>query len=87
MSAGTALSVCLLVYAGLSLFIMNGPYIYMVVCVVYAYNLTLIATEKLKCQSSNIKNKTETIEFFTNRSTYLHLMCFISGKILYHAKD
>ena len=40
MFAGTALFVHLLVYAGLSLFIINGPYVYMVVCVVYAYNLT-----------------------------------------------
>ena len=40
MLAGTALSVRLLVYAGLSLFIINRPYVYMVVCVVYAYNLT-----------------------------------------------
>ena len=40
MFAGMALSVRLLVYVGLSLFIINGPYIYMVVCVVYAYNLT-----------------------------------------------
>ena len=40
MSVGTALSVRLLVYAGLSLFIINGPYVYMVVCVVYTYNLT-----------------------------------------------
>ena len=40
MFAGTALSVGLLVYAGLSLFIVNRPYIYVVVCVVYAYNLT-----------------------------------------------
>ena len=40
MFAGTALSVRLLVYAGLSLFIMSGPYLYMVVCVLYAYNLT-----------------------------------------------
>ena len=40
MFAGTALSVRLLVYAGLSLFIVNGPYVYVVVCVVYAYNLT-----------------------------------------------
>ena len=38
--AGTALSVRRLVYAGLSLFIISGPYVYMVVCVVYAYNLT-----------------------------------------------
>ena len=29
-----------LVYAGLSLFIIGGRYVYMVVCVVYAYNLT-----------------------------------------------
>ena len=40
MFVGTALSVRLLVYVGLSLFIINGPYVYMVVCVVYAYNLT-----------------------------------------------
>ena len=40
MFAGTALSVHLLVYAGLSLFIIGGPYVYMVVCVIYAYNLT-----------------------------------------------
>ena len=42
MFVGTALSVHLLVYAGLSLFIINGPYVYVVICVVYAYNLTLI---------------------------------------------
>ena len=41
MFAGTALSVCLLVYAGLSLFIISGPYLYVVVCVLYAYNLTV----------------------------------------------
>ena len=28
-----------LVYAGLSLFIIVGPYLYLVICVVYAYNL------------------------------------------------
>ena len=28
-----------LVYAGLSLFIISGPYLYLVVCVLYAYNL------------------------------------------------
>ena len=38
---GTVLYIRLLVYAGLSLFIKSGPYVYMVVCVVYAYNLTL----------------------------------------------
>ena len=41
MFVGTALSVRLLVYVGLYLFIINGPYVYMVVCVVYAYNLTV----------------------------------------------
>ena len=41
MFAGTALSVRLLVYVGLSLFIIGGPYVYMVVCVVSAYNLTM----------------------------------------------
>ena len=39
MFAGTALSVRPLVYVGLSLFIIGGPYVYMVVCVAYAYNL------------------------------------------------
>ena len=40
MFAGMALYVCLLVYVGLSLFIISGLYVYMVVCVVYVYNLT-----------------------------------------------
>ena len=40
MLAGTALYIRLLVYAGLSLFIINGLYVFMVVCIVYAYNLT-----------------------------------------------
>ena len=40
MFAGTAFSVHVLVYAGLSLFIVNGPYLYVVVCILYAYNLT-----------------------------------------------
>ena len=40
MFTGTALSVRLLVYVGLSLFIIGGPYLYMVVSVLYAYNLT-----------------------------------------------
>ena len=40
MLVGTALYIRLLVYAGLSLFIISGLYVSMVVCVVYAYNLT-----------------------------------------------
>ena len=42
MFAGTALSVRLFVFAGLSLFTIYGPYLYVVVCVFYAYNLTLL---------------------------------------------
>ena len=45
MFVGTALSVRLLVYAGLSLFIISGPYLYVVVCVLYAYNLTKTDSE------------------------------------------
>ena len=37
---GAALYIHLLAYAGLSLFIVKGPYVSMVVCIVYAYNLT-----------------------------------------------
>ena len=46
MFVGTAMSVHLLVYAGLSLFIIGGSYVYMVVCVLYAYNLTLYENSK-----------------------------------------
>ena len=48
MLAGTALYIRLLVYAGLSLFIISGLYVYMVVCVVYAYNLTLAEVQLIK---------------------------------------
>ena len=41
MFAGTALSVRLFVCAGLSLFIICGPYLSVVVCVFYTYNLTI----------------------------------------------
>ena len=44
MLVGTALYIRLLVCAGLSLFIISGLYVYVVVCVVYAYNLTLSAS-------------------------------------------
>ena len=46
MLVGTALCIRFLVYAGLSLFIINGLYVYMVVCVLYAYNLTWGGPEK-----------------------------------------
>ena len=41
MLAGTALYICLLICAGLSLFIISGLYVYVVVCVVYVYNFTI----------------------------------------------
>ena len=40
MLVGTALYIRLLVCAGLSLFIISRLYVYMVVCIVYVYNLT-----------------------------------------------
>ena len=43
MFAGMALSVHLFIYAGLSLFTIYGPYLYVVVCVFYAYNLTFLS--------------------------------------------
>ena len=49
MLAGMALYIHLLVCAGLSLFIISGLYVYMVVCVVYAYNLT-------HCQEFNLNS-------------------------------
>ena len=54
MLVGMALYVRLLVYAGLSLFIISGLYIYMVVCVVYAYNLTLIQLSEIDYLKSHL---------------------------------
>ena len=65
MFAGTALSVHLLVYAGLSLFIINGPYVYMVICVFYTYNLTLDSEEATHCYHCHlicIKGHVETVD-------------------------
>ena len=47
---GTALYICLLFCVGLSLFIISGLYVYVVVCVVYAYNLTWGVPEKWQKQ-------------------------------------
>ena len=46
MLVGMALYIRLLVYVGLSLFIISGLYVYMVVCVVDAYNLTVTGRER-----------------------------------------
>ena len=56
MLAGTALYIRLLVYAGLSLFIISGLYVYMVVCVVYTYNLTLQQVSRLAYGKAVIHN-------------------------------
>ena len=48
MFAGTALSVHPLVYAGLSLFTVCGPYLSIVVCVLYVHNLTV---DKKACRT------------------------------------
>ena len=53
MFTGMALSVPLLVYAGLSLFIIGGPYLYMVVSIFYAYNLT-VAFSRIKASVKEI---------------------------------
>ena len=63
MFTGTALSVHLLVYAGLSLFIISGPYLYMVVCVVYAYNLTILLGDLLKSHKNNLKQHGKSFAF------------------------
>ena len=51
MLMGTVLYIHLLIYAGLSLFIKSGLYIYMVVCIVYAHNLT--TKQPLCCDKSS----------------------------------
>ena len=52
------LSVRLLVYAGLSLFIISGPYLYMVVCVIYTYNLAKSQPKSMR-QSQKTKQQTD----------------------------
>ena len=54
--AGTALYIHLLVCAGLSLFIISGLHVYVVVCVVYAYNLTISPIENCKMDGFNLLN-------------------------------
>ena len=39
MCCGHGIVLSVLVYAGVSLFILVGPFVYLVVCVIYAYNL------------------------------------------------
>ena len=60
MFVGTALSVRLFVCAGLSLFIIYGPYLYVVVCILYVYNLTISCN--VKQGTSLVKNSSQTVE-------------------------
>ena len=57
MFAGTALSVRVFVYAGLSLFIISGPYLYVVVCVLYTYNLTIFYRVNFYSKRTHKNNK------------------------------
>ena len=76
MFAGTALSVRLLVCVGLSLFIINGPYLYVVVCILYAYNLTLEDTVEDRKKVDQVWNAFEksfeqSTSFWHFRETHL----------------
>ena len=81
MFTGTALFVRLLVYVGLSLFILSRPYLYMVACVLYAYNLTWGAWKMAKTGES----QTGSVSFLSSwkrsmgnlrRVAPLSLSCF-----------
>ena len=78
-----------LVYAGLSLFIIVGPYLYLVVCIIYAYNLTWGGLKNGKnggepngsCLVFVVrKNNFEILGNLRKRSTFK--FCFISGDFL-----
>ena len=77
MLAGTALYIRLLVYVGLSLFIISGLYVYMVVCVVYAYNLTPLRfdhiqqTQLSRCTYFMLKLKFIEAKFESERRVYM----------------
>ena len=64
MFVGTALSVHLFVCAGLSLFIICGPYLSMVVCMFYAYNLTILGRAKLRWNFSSLLRDASDIHRF-----------------------
>ena len=71
MFAGTALSVHLFVCAGLSLFIIYGPYLYVVVCVSYAYNLTL-----QHCLSTKLRNNGPCVfDVSGNNNFCIRILC------------
>ena len=78
-----------LVYAGVSLFILVGPYLYLVVCVIYAYNLAWggLKNGKNGGEPNGFwlvfvmrKNNFGILGNFKERSTFK--FCFISGDFL-----
>ena len=74
MFVGTALSVHLLVCAGLSLFIICGPYLSVVVCVFYAYNLTLFGFRK--CSVTDVQlTHASLLWLFATKSVLCHESC------------
>ena len=75
MFAGTALSVRLLVYAGLSLFIISGPYLYMVVCVLYTYNLTIQGSVSISVSVGG--NKPLVGQFFSFKNSRAYSAIYI----------
>ena len=81
MLAGTALYIRLIVYVGLSLFIISGLYVYMVVCVVYAYNLTIRSSCKLL--SSQYLSVYEYLTRHTGEITKFHQALIIGWKVAF----
>ena len=76
MFAGTALSVRLFVCAGLSLFIICGPYLSVVVCVFYAYNLTGVCLSTIGLMDTG-----SLLSLDTAWSVCILLECFL---VLHH---
>ena len=73
MLVGTALYVRLLVYAGLSLFIISGLYVYMVVCIVYAYNLTVIPRGIMQLLNPTVFQTNQGIKAVTKIKLFIFL--------------
>ena len=84
MFVGTALSVRLLVIAALSLFIINGPYVYMVVCVVYAYNLTIVDHKAIDylIKSKHEPTSTRLVTLLDHLNRYTFDLKYLEGSKL-----
>ena len=91
MFAGTALSVRLFVCAGLSLFIIYGPYLYVVVCVLYAYNLTVQFAHHLVKQNDRAQISLILLRYRSNKTLFsrieLSLHCVLSSRVANYKND